>query len=308
MRIKNRSAISFVLLSSIFLIASCGNRSGNSSSSPGPENPARPAVAVIAEEIIPRKLSNYIVLGGEIEPAAALEAYSETTGRIIEIRAGLGDRVEKDEVLAMVDPSRPGQRFAPNPVRAPISGVVTQIPVQEGSQISMQSPIARIATTSDLKITAYVAERFAGSLRRGQRAVIRLSAYPEEGFPARIAQIAPVVDSQTRTIKITLTFNSRDARPRAGMFAVIDLVLEERENALTIPQGALIRRREGTFIYIVDPDNRAELRQVKTGIEIDGTVELFSGVNPGDRVITRGQNLLEPGTEVRIVTPRERDS
>ncbi|TVQ24763.1 MAG: efflux RND transporter periplasmic adaptor subunit [Spirochaetaceae bacterium] len=260
-----------------------------------------PRFSVSVMELMPRTMVNSIRVNAEIEPVSTVDVFVETTGELTELNVSRNDRVSRDQVIGQVDPSRAGQRFAPSAIRAPISGTVVQISFRVGAQVSPQAPIARIATTDQLEILANVPERHVSSLRRGVRATVELDSFPGEQFPARITQLSPMVNPQTRTLETTLRFDRSDSRIRPGMFARVDIVVDERPNALVVPQSAIVRRDVRPFVYVLNDEDMAERRDVRTGLELDGNAEILEGLSTGDRVVVRGQNLLEPGARVRVV-------
>lgn len=281
---------------SLFLILGC---------SPGDDSDAEEEIeerlAVEVEEVEERGIQETIYLTGEIEPTTTVEIVPEQAGEITELFIEVGDRVRKDEVVARVDPSRPGQRFAPASVRAPISGTITALGVRTGSNVNQGAPLAQVASTEDLEINTYVPERRIGTLSLGQDANIQLDAFPGERFSAAVSRIAPQLDRGSRALGTTLRFVGADSRIRPGMFARIDLIVDERDGAISVPQRAIVRRADGVFIFVVDEDERAERRTVTLGIETEGRVEITEGVSAGERVITRGQSLVQDGALLEIV-------
>lgn len=258
-------------------------------------------IAVASRELTPERIRRYIHVNGEIQPVSSVDVFAETGGELTRLTVAKGDRVTRNDVIGEVDPSRAGQRFAPSPVRAPISGTVVSVSPRIGSQISPQTPVARIATTDELEIAANIPDRHLGRLQTGMPAAVYLDAFPGQEFSARVSRLSPVVDQQTRTLETMLRFDRSDRRIRPGMFATVQIILEENRQALTVPQNAVIRRDGNTYVYIVDEDTRARLQPVRIGIEMDGMAELREGAAVGDRVIVRGQNLIENGTLVRII-------
>lgn len=263
-------------------------------------------VAVETEIADQTGIREAIYLTGEIEPTRTVEVFPDQAGELTELRIEIGDRVGRNQEIARIDPSRPGQRFASSAVRSSISGTVVAINSRVGSDVSQQQPIARIATTEDLEITTFVPERRIGTLSIGQSANVRLAPYPDDPFSARVTRIAPVLDSGSRALETTMRFDTPDARIRPGMFARIDLIVEERPEAITVPQRSVLRRDNAIYLYVANDEGRAERREVTLGIESAGRVEVREGLQPGERVITRGQNLIQEGTAVNeVVLPRE---
>lgn len=296
-RTLHRTARFFTIASlSFFVIVAC---------TPGDDTDAddgtEDRLAVEVEEVEERGIRDTIYLTGEIEPATTVEIIPEQAGEVTELFIEVGDRVEKDQVVARVDPSRPGQRFAPASVRAPIAGTITALNARTGSNVSQGAPMAQVASTEDLEISTFVPERRIGTLSLGQDASVKIDAFPDERFSAAVSRIAPQLDRASRALGTTLRFAGADPRIRPGMFARIDLIVDERDGAITVPQRAIVRRADGIFVYVVDEDERAERRTVSLGIETEGRVEITEGVSAGERVVTRGQNLVQDGVLLQIV-------
>ena len=299
----HRARVVGALLTAIFtsalIFASCTPGGSRRPSTPDSQESA---LAVDAPPIEPTGIRRTISVNGEIEALSSVDVLPASGGELIEILVGVGDRVARDQVVARVDPSRPGQVFTPSPVRAPISGTVTRLSARVGAQVSTQSPIARIATTDRLQIVTPIPERFIEGVAIDQQAIVRFDAFPSREYEARVSRLAPVVDPQARTLETILSLTAVDSRVRPGLFARVEIVLVERPAALTVPGAAIVQRDGDPHVYIANPDSgRATLRRVTTGIESDGRVEVRSGVEEGERVVIRGQNLLDDGALVRII-------
>ncbi|TVQ26858.1 MAG: efflux RND transporter periplasmic adaptor subunit [Spirochaetaceae bacterium] len=281
------------------LLAATGCRPARSSrdSADAPE----PVFAVEARPIRADGIRDYVSLNGEVEAASSVDVFASAGGQLIEITAAVGDRVARDQVIARVDPSRPGQVFSPSPVEAPIAGTITRLSARAGALVTPQQPIARIATTDELRLVTAVPERFIGALAPGQNAIVRFDAFPDRTYRARVIRLAPTLDQQARTLEVTLGFLNRDALLRPGLFARIELTLSERPAALTVPRTAVVVRGGQPNVFVVNDDSRATLVPVVLGAEAGGRVELRSGVAAGDRVVTRGQNLLDDGALLRVI-------
>ncbi|MFO7782957.1 MAG: efflux RND transporter periplasmic adaptor subunit, partial [Spirochaetia bacterium] len=215
------------------LLAGCGGPPGAGGDSNGPAGTTEPdggrrvdedtAFAVNVTRAVRGEIKNYLELNGDVESASSVDVYPDTNGEVANMRARVGQVVSRNEIIAEVDRSRPGQQFEPSPVRAPVAGTITQRYVSVGSTVGPSVAIVQISDTNALEINTRVAERFISLIREGQEAIIFLEAYPEASFPARVTELSPVVDPATRTMGVTLEFVRRDARVKAGMFVEIRL-------------------------------------------------------------------------------------
>ena len=264
--------------------------------------------AVNVTPAIEGEIKDYIEINGEIETIATIDVFPETNGELTELFVGVGDTVSRDQIIAEVDPSRPGQNFVASPVRAPIAGTVVSVPGRVGQTVSMSTPVMRISRTNELEVVTYVAERFISKIRQGLNGVVRLDAYPDERFTATVTELSPVVDPATRTLEVKLRFDRPDSRIKAGMFAAVRIITEEKEGIVKIPADCLVTRFGDTFVFVVNDQGVAEQRDVTPGIEVDNKLEIVSGLEPEERVVYQGQSLLEDQARVRVidtVTPLE---
>jgi len=257
--------------------------------------------AVNVTRSIEGQINDYIELNGDVVTKANVDVYADTVGKITALYIDVGSVVAKDEVIAEVDPSRPGMRFVASPVKSPISGTIVDIPVREGATITQATPVATVSRTRELEIRTHVAERFISKMRLGLNAIIRFEAFPDERFQARISEISPVVDPQSRTLELKLRLLSPDRRIKSGMFAEIKIITEKKDNIVKIPYPALIKRYGEYFVFVVHDQSYVEKRKVNPGIQIDSKVEITEGLEPDEMIVIRGQTLLEDNAKVKVI-------
>lgn len=263
--------------------------------------------AVNTTKAVGGELIDYIELNGDVLTKSTVDIYPDTFGKVSKLSIKVGDRIEKDQVIAEIDPSRPGMIFVPSPVKSPIAGTVSHVPVYVGSTITQGMPIARVTTTDNLEIRTEVAERFIGKMRVGLDALVRFEAFPGEIFRGSVTELSPLVDPASRTLEIKVRLNRQDPRIRPGMFAALKLITQRKWGIVKVPVDCLVRRYGGAFVFVVKDDptastgKRVERRQVTPGVQIDEKVEIVKGLRPGEVIVIMGQSLLEDGSVVRIV-------
>ncbi|MCL2175735.1 MAG: efflux RND transporter periplasmic adaptor subunit, partial [Treponema sp.] len=213
----------------------------------------------------------------------------------------IGDRVNRGDVVAMVDPSRPGEVYSQNPVISTISGTVLNVPFHIGDTVTSQSGIVIVGDLSSLLVETYVPERFVASVRQRMRAVLWFEAIRGETFNAEVTEINPVLDPVSRTIRIRLRFLNNDSRIKAGMFATISLVTDRKTDIPVIQRTSVINTYGSWIVFVVDEGNIARRREVTLGIDNENFLEVLSGVELGEKVVSAGQNFLSDGDPVRIV-------
>jgi multidrug efflux pump subunit AcrA (membrane-fusion protein) len=247
-------------------------------------------------------IENSIRINGDVLAANQISIFPTVAGRVTETFFQVGDRVNQGTVVAMVDPSRPGQVYSESPVLSTISGTVLQSPVHRGDTVSAQTAVYVVGDLSSLMVETFVPERFSNAARRGLVADVFLEALPGEVFRAAVDVVSPVLDPASRTVRIRLRFSGNmDPRIKAGMFATVSLVTNTRRNVPVIPRGAVINTYGSWIVFTVNERNTASRREVTLGIENETFVEVLGGIEVGDRVVSAGQNFLSDGDPVRIV-------
>jgi len=284
-----------------------GSGGGGSGGSGGGGGGGRNAAVVHVTPVVPGTIENSVVINGDVLARNQVSIFPTVGGKLSQTRIVIGDRVSVGDVVAMVDPSRPGEVFSQSPVISTISGTVLQAPFSIGDTVSAQSALYVVGDLSSLRVETFVPERFVSSIRQGLGASVVFEAIPGEVFFAQVDEVSPVLDPASRTMRIRLRFVNREGRPvtdsriKAGMFATISLVTRTRTDVPVIPRTSVISTYGSWIVFIIDEKNIARRRVLDLGIENEMLFEVLSGIELGDRVVTAGQNFLTDGDPVRIV-------
>lgn len=246
-------------------------------------------------------IENSVVLNGDVLARNQVSIYPAVGGKLTEMRLGIGDMVSRGDVVAMVDPSRPGESYSLSPVVSTVNGTILQVNYSAGDTASTGDALYVVGDLSTLVVETFVPERFANAARRGLSAQVMLEALPGEVFAALVDELSPVLDPASRTLKIRLRFTGRDSRIKAGMFATISLVTNTRSGVPVVPRQALINTYGRWIIFITDEGNTARRREVRPGLENEELVEILEGIEAGEKVVIAGQNFLSDGDPVRLV-------
>ena len=188
-------------------------------------------------------------------------------------------------------------------IRAPIDGIVlNDDSLTAGAMISPSSPILDIADPRMLKATLRVPELKIFSVAVGMPVTLRFDALPGESFGGSVTRIDQYVDPATRTSSVEIVLdNEKQAggRLRPGMFGQAAIVEKSFAGTLTVPEGALHASETGLYVYVV-ADGKAAQREVATGIQDGGRVQILGGLAEGDEVIIFGGNNLRDGEAVTV--------
>jgi RND family efflux transporter MFP subunit len=266
-----------------------------------------PVFAVNTTLAVQGQILDYLALSGDIVAGTSVDTYSDAAGKVSRVYVSMGDRVSRNDPVVAVDPSRPGMTYQANIVRAPIAGTITSLPAQVGMTVSQAVPLARIAGGNALEIRLYVAERFISKIALRQPCQITLDAWPGEVFRGSVTEISPVVDAASRTMEVRVNVENPGSKLKAGMFAKVRVIIEQRNNIVKVPSNALLQRAGENYMFTVatdpmDPAFRvAKYQPVVPGILVDGVLEIQQGLEPNQEIIVRGHTFLMDGSRVNVV-------
>lgn len=193
-----------------------------------------------------------------------------------EARASIGDRV----------------------IRAPFSGQVSLRRISVGAVVSAGDEIAAISDLSSIKLDFTVPETMLSNVSVGQMISAKASAFPDYVASGKITAIDPVINPQTRTATLRAILPNRNALLKPGMLLSVTIASKARF-APAVPELALVREGDTSFVYVIGADMKAKRGAVKTGARDGNLVEIVDGLKVGDRIVTEGVVKLSEGAKVR---------
>ena len=195
---------------------------------------------------------------------------------------------------------RSGQVFRTLSVSAPSGGVVMKrMDGLEGMAVKPGMELFHIADLSSLWLTVEVFEDQLGWLTVGSLADISLSYFPGETFSGRVRFVEPQVSEKTRTVPLRLEVPNPDGRLRSGMYATVRFHPVVAKDAIVVPSLAVLRTGERNLVILALGEGRFAPRRVTLGSEGDGSSEVLSGLEAGDRVVTSAQFLIDSESNLR---------
>jgi cobalt-zinc-cadmium efflux system membrane fusion protein len=178
-------------------------------------------------------------------------------------------------------------------VRAPVSGKVLEMSVVQGEfRNEINTPLLTIADLSRVWATSEVPESKIRFCKIGGTANLELIAYPGEIFRARVTRIADTVDSDTRTIRVTAELDNSGSRLRPQMFGRLHYA-DSLSATTWVPASAVVRIGEKDVVFVEQSAGRFLSTPVELGKPQNGGFAVLQGLNPGDRVVTRGSVYLK---------------
>jgi membrane fusion protein (multidrug efflux system) len=195
-------------------------------------------------------------------------------------------------------------RLARTTIRAPVAGVLDDRFVEAGEIVSPGTRVARVIDASRLEVTGGVPERFGSFVREGETAVITFDVVPGRTFEGRISYVGAAIDPRSRTFPIEIVMENPDGLVKPQMIANVRVATERLEDVIVVPRDVLIRTENGYQAFVVAGpagEEVAEARDVTLGASFENRIVVTGGLEPGDRLVVRGQQLVDPGDRVEIV-------
>jgi RND family efflux transporter MFP subunit len=216
------------------------------------------------------------------------------------ISAEAYDKLKMDYDVASQEVAEAEWRLAKTVIRAPFAACVTERFITLGQHLRPGDELFTVADYNPLVARIYLPERDVIELEEGREVHIALAANAELSFTGRIRQIAPVVDTATGTVKVTVEAVRPPAGVRPGAFVSIGIVREQHPTALLLPRESVIRELRTAHVFVTEND-KAVKKAVELGIEEGDLVEVISGVAAGDKVVVAGQGGLDDGQKIKTL-------
>lgn len=190
-------------------------------------------------------------------------------------------------------------RLAKTVIKAPFSGKVGLRSVSPGAFVEPGKTLVYLEDDDTLKLDFQLPEHVIPFLQIGQKIHLRVDALPGQAFEGQVYATEPMLNQQTRSLRVRAKVSNADHALKSGMFAHISLPSAKQE-WLLVSEQALVPQGTQLFVYRVI-EGKAKLTPVKTGLRRDGKVAITEGLSVGDQVITDGQIKLQDGMAVMIV-------
>jgi len=196
------------------------------------------------------------------------------------------------EVQARLDRTR---------IVAPITGVLNDLPVEEGEYVQVGTPVAEVVETDPVKVVVQVPERDIPFFSVGQKTEVLADIKgPNESAAGTITFISELSDPQTRSTRLEITVPNKSGLLRSGQIVRARLTRRILENVIMIPLRAVIPMEDGKAAYVVE-SGLAQRRDVTLDVIKGDRVQVTKGLQPGDQLIISGHRFVAPGHKVNVV-------
>ena len=215
----------------------------------------------------------------------------------------VGSEQSRDQAFAELEVDRAqlalaSTRLEKMTVKAPFSGITGLRLVSPGDYVNPGQELVELTDISSLKVDFRVPEIYLQTLKPGSQIEVEIDAFPGQRFQGEVYAIAPGSDSRAHNIQVRARIKNTDGALRPGLFAKVELIASRDKTALMIPEQAIIPQDSGFFVLRMKEDKTVEMAPVVLGQRRPGIVQISSGLNPGDVIVTAGQLKLFPGMPI----------
>jgi Cu(I)/Ag(I) efflux system membrane fusion protein len=178
-------------------------------------------------------------------------------------------------------------------------GVVDGLNVREGMYVKPATEVLTLADLSSVWLLVDVFERQSDWVAVGQPAEVRLGYLPGRVWEGEVEFVYPTIDPKTRTLQARLRFDNPDDALKPDMYANVRIYAGPKREVLSIPREALIKTGKTQRVIVALQQGRFRAQAVTAGLESGDFVEIISGLNEGDQVVTSGQFLIDSEASLR---------
>ncbi|MHC4461155.1 MAG: efflux RND transporter periplasmic adaptor subunit [Planctomycetota bacterium] len=185
---------------------------------------------------------------------------------------------------------------------SPIDGIVTIKHIDEGNLIRAGDSIAMVSDMKTVKVIVAVAEKYGADIAVGTPVKIKVDAFGERVFRARVYSIYPALDAETHMMQVEIRLKNDELLLKPGTFARVTLITNRKDDVVVIPRDVVLGGRidDKPYVYIVE-DEISRKRFVKLGINQADKYEITEGLEVGERFVVNGMNYLTDGMSVEVV-------
>ncbi len=239
-----------------------------------------------------------VTLYGTIYGSSQVTIYPKITGRVTQIVKPEGSIVNEGDTILYILNDIPGMDYKPGPVLSPIAGIVGKVYVDIGQTAAPTMPVATVANYAErVKVKAPIADQDLPYVKLNAIAQISVPTLGNEIFYGKVSNVSSIIDPMSGSATIEITIPNPEKRLIPGMACSINLLLEQRTNVIFLPFNALFSD-DYSKVVVVDKDNTGRFREIKVGLIGDKYVEIKSGLEIGEKVVTTGKERLSDGDKV----------
>lgn len=184
-------------------------------------------------------------------------------------------------------------------VKAPRAGVILDVgaaPGEFSQALSASAPLSTVADITTVWAVGDIYEKDLAVAKSGEPARVTLNAYPGQTWTGRVSVVSSAVDPTTRTLHVRVVLPNADLRIKPAMFGTIRLIRSTTQG-ITLPTDAVVREGNDAYVFVAQGNGRFERHTVKLGRTVDGNLEIVSGLNAGETIVSQGALFLRAASQ-----------
>ncbi len=251
-------------------------------------------------------------LAAEVSRTEALYSQSKTSyNRIKEIvdqKAGTPQDLDDASAalkVAEANLALAKARLSKTKIVAPFDGIIGARKVSVGTFLRSGQPITELANIKEIRVTFFAPERYVAQIHKNAEVSISTTAYTDHEVKGKIIVIEPVLDPETRSVRVIARVPNPDQKFLPGMSANVSAVLTQHSNAIVIPTEAIFANGDQSFVFQVKADSTVSRVPVKLGLQLTDVVEIKDGLNKDALVVRAGHQKLFEGAKVIPISSKD---
>lgn len=183
-------------------------------------------------------------------------------------------------------------------------GIVSSLKVREGEYVSPNKDLLVIEDLSKIWIIGEVFERQSQWVKESQKSIAKLPYIPNKEWQGVVDYVYPTLDQKTHTLKVRFVFDNKDEMLKPNMYADVIIYADTKENVLVVPKSAVIYTGSGARVVLSLGDGRYTVKPIEVGFESEQYIQILSGLNEGEKVVTSGQFLIDSESSLKSAFDR----
>lgn len=287
-------ALLCLLLLLAFYLTGCSKKSSSE------EVQEEGAIPVSTIQVKAESVSKTLRVLGEIEAVDSVAVYSKVNGKLLDYAIKKGQEISKGDLIGNIDRDEVGYKYNQAPVYSPISGVVSSLPLNSGSEIRGDTPVAYVMNIDQVKAVFTLPERYRHTVNIGQQIDVIIDSMDHARFSATVCMVNPLIDSATHTFTVEAKIENPKKILLPGMFSSGEIKVETYPETVMLPEETIVPFQGEWYVYTV-VNEEALLKKVKLGLRKEGKIQILEGIAPDEVVIVGGCHKVSEGQKVKVL-------
>ncbi len=268
------------------------------------------AIPVKVEQISKETILDTIITNADIEGIEKNNIYSDYLGKIVKVYVKEGQLVRRGQIVAKFNRDIVVKRFEDTPLKTLISGIVGKIYLDLGDTVSPQAPIMTIENISKVKCITKITEKDISRIKLGNKAIVKVDAYPNIEFEGIVKEISPVLDPMSRStdVKIIVSNHKYKTTPlRPGMYAEVKIIVNTFDEMLLTPYSSVLKDEANKHYIYLFRNNLARKVYITPGLTKNygedtskDRIQISGNIEENEFVVVMGHQFLNNGDKIRF--------